>query len=307
VSHIKNAEELIEGRILHKVRDGKALRHLNNYKLGKVKIPNTKINKQSHMNATVTTRDLENGGHHVNTLHPNRKYKYDMFNKRKNEKSASKPEAEGGEQEEKKDAKEQTVEECYDKMIAVIQKNQQCDRVLDNHEKLSKRFNLDLIVRECRREEQSYRDCVLELCSLIDSYDIPIGAKYGIALENIMYLMNKNCIPVGNDIIVEGVTDYFLMNSDANDDIIHDMKYIIENSKFFEDEDFERVSYLFEDNAIDESLDIHTTEEAIDSILEFHNQLGFQELTERCYACGYDLFQIFDLFLIHFLFLVQYN
>ena len=29
------------------------------------------------------------------------------------------------------------------------------------------------------------------------------------------------------------------------------------------------------------------------------NQLGLQELTESCYTCGYGLFQIFDLFLIH--------
>ena len=30
------------------------------------------------------------------------------------------------------------------------------------------------------------------------------------------------------------------------------------------------------------------------------NQLGLQELTESCYTCGYGLFQMFDLFLIHF-------
>ena len=30
------------------------------------------------------------------------------------------------------------------------------------------------------------------------------------------------------------------------------------------------------------------------------NQLGHQELTKSCYTCGYGLFQIFDLFLIHF-------
>ena len=42
-------------------------------------------------------------------------------------------------------------------------------------------------------------------------------------------------------------------------------------------------------------------------ILGFPNQLVLQGLTESCYTCSYGLFQIFDLFLIHFLFLMQYN
>jgi hypothetical protein len=270
-SHIKNASELIEGKILHKVRDGKALRHLNNYKMGKHKIANTKIEKQTHANATVTTRDLENKGHHVNTLHPNRKYKYDMFNQRKDE-AVKKNTPEGEEGQEEKTPKEKMVEECYNRMIECVQKNQQCDRVIDNHDKLSKRFNLDKIVRECRREDGSYRDCIFELCSLIDSYDIAVGAKYGIALENIMYLMNKNCIPLENSFIAEAVTDYFLLNNQDSeefsmDDLIHDMKYVVENSKFYDDDDFAPIAYIFDEDY--ES--ITTTEEAIDTILEFHS------------------------------------
>lgn len=269
-SHIKNASELIEGKILHKIRDGKALRHLNNYKTGKFKIQNTKIENQTHANATVTTRDLKNDGHHINTLHPNRKYKYDMFGKRKDDVVKKKSSEEGGEEE--KTPKEAMVEECYDMMIKTVQKNQQCDRVIENHEKLSKRYNLDKIVRECRREEGSYRDCIFELCSLIDSYDIAVGAKYGIALENIMYLMNKNCIQLENSFIAEAVTDYFLLayqdNEEFNmDDLVHDMKYVIENSKFYDDNDFANVAYIFDEDYEP----ITSTEEAIDTILEFHS------------------------------------
>ena len=33
-------------------------------------------------------------------------------------------------------------------------------------------------------------------CEMIDGYDVSIGIKYNIALEEVMYLMNKNCIKI---------------------------------------------------------------------------------------------------------------
>ena len=267
VSHIKTAQLIIERKVLqHIVRNGEQLRHLNNHKLGKVKIPNTKINKNAHLNATVTVRDLQNKGKHVNTLHPHRKYKYDMFNNKiGKEKSNNNNSDEGSEN---KSPQDQAMEEAYDCFINDIWKNQQCDRVLENHEKLSKRFNFDKIVRECPRDEDGYYDCIIELCKLIDSYDIAYGAKYGIALENIMYFMNKNCVPVPNSLITEAVTDYFLLSYETDDDMIHDMKYIIEENKFFNEDDFEPVEYLFENEQ--EFQEITTTEEAMDALLEFN-------------------------------------
>ena len=265
VSHIKSAQLIIERKMLqHLVRNGEQLMHLNNHKLGKVKIPNTKVNKNSHLNATVTVRDLQNKGKHVNTLHPRRKYRYDMFNRK-----VGKPvQSSQGEGEPEETPQDQAANEAYESFINVVRNNQQCDRVLENHEKLCKRFNFDKIVRECPRNEDGYYDCVMELCALIDSYDIAYGAKYGIALENIMYLMNKNCVPVPNSLIAEAVTDYFLLSYETDDDMIHDMKYIIENAKFFEEDDFELVGYLFESDEPEQ--EITTTEEAIDALLEFN-------------------------------------
>jgi hypothetical protein len=73
---------------------------------------------------------------------------------------------------------------------------------------------------------------------------------YNIALENTMYLMAKNCMPVSNKFILETVTDYFLLQEEINDDRLKDMKYILENSKFFSDDDLEVVSYLIIDEQV---------------------------------------------------------
>ena len=69
-------------------------------------------------------------------------------------------------------------------------------------------------------------------------------AWYNIALENITFLMNKNCVPVDNSFVVESVTDYFLMSEGLSDNKLHDMSYIIENSKFFTNEELSGISYL---------------------------------------------------------------
>ena len=50
ISNINNASKIIESNILHKVRSGKATRHLNNYKLGKFKIANTKMQNANNDN-----------------------------------------------------------------------------------------------------------------------------------------------------------------------------------------------------------------------------------------------------------------
>jgi hypothetical protein len=258
ISNINNASKIIESNILHKVRSGKATRHLNNYKLGKFKIANTKMQNANNDNNNANSASIQNKGNLPNSLHPNRKYKYNLYGERigdKKEKPVDKKEQE---------EKDKVVEECCNRMIEVCKINEQCDRVLSNHEKLCKRFNMDNKVRTCQLNEDALKDCVMELCEMIDSYDIPFGVKYNIALENILYLMNKNSVMITESFITESVTDYFLLTNNVNDDIIHDMKYIIENSKFYNKEDFECISYIFGEH----TTNITKTEEALDALLE---------------------------------------
>lgn len=87
------------------------------------------------------------------------------------------------------------------------------------------------MVRKCPLTEAALKDCVYNICDLINTYESAFGVRYDIALENIMYLMSKNCVPVDNKFILETVTDYFLMtelNEETADAKLHDMIYIIE-------------------------------------------------------------------------------
>lgn len=260
-SNIRNAGSLIESKIIPKLRNAKQTNSLNNYRRGWIKHRHTSMLNDTKDNESAVSRAKANGGYLGNSLHPNRKYKRDIYGRKMGE---TKKSSEDNNQE--NNSEQPTVaEECFDRFIKAAYINEQCDRVINNHNKLIKRYNLESMVRNCPTSDSSLQECMYNICGLIDTYDIPFGVKYNIALENMMFLMTKNCVPVSNSFIVETVTDYFLM-SEINDDRLHDMKYIIENSKFFSNEELSNVSYLCvneEDiiNAIENEDDISPIEE----------------------------------------------
>lgn len=261
-SNIKNAGNLIESKIIPKLRNAKQTNSLNNYKRGWIKHRHTSMLNDTKDNESAVSRAKSNGGYLGNSLHPNRKYKRDIYGRKMGE---TKKASDDNNNQENKDETPTVAEECFDRFIQAAYINEQCDRVINNHNKLIKRYNLESMVRNCPTSDSSLQECMYNICGLIDTYDIPFGVKYSIALENMMFLMTKNCVPVSNSFIVETVTDYFLM-SEINDDRLHDMKYIIENSKFFSDEELSNVSYLCvneEDiiNAIENEDDIAPIEE----------------------------------------------
>lgn len=260
-SNIENAASLIEGKIIPKLRNAKQTNLLNHYKIGWLKHKHTSMLNDNKDNATAVNRAKANGGYLGNSLHPNRKYKRDIYGRKMDEEVKKSNDND----EKSNNDKTKVAEECFDRFIKAAYINEQCDRVINNHNKLQKRFDLESKVRSCPTDIFSLQECIYNICELIDSYDIPFGVKYNIALENTAFLMAKNCISISNDFILESVTDYFLM-SDITDDRLHDMKYIIENSKFFSDEDIKNISYLCVDedaiiNAIENEEDIAPIEE----------------------------------------------
>ena len=260
--NIKKAASIIEGRIIHKVRDGKATRHLNNYKLGKFKISNTKINNRIKDAENTVSNTMKNKGNVVNIFHPHRKYDYDIYGKRRSgeKKQTTKKEDE---------KKEETVEECFNSFLEISMKNDQCDRILENHQKLSKRYNLDNKVRSCRLDRDSLVDCIYELCQIIDTYESADSIKYAIALENINYLMHKNCINIEDSVIAEAVSDYFLLSrEEINDDFLKDISYILNNTKFYDENDLCLVEYLYKDPEEYEEIEVLNSFDTLDSMLE---------------------------------------
>lgn len=158
----------------------------------------------------------------------------------------------------KEEEKDKTIKECYEKMLEHATKIVLCDRLLTNHDKLSKRFNIDKMVSEMSKQDVS--ESVYEMCKLIDTYNMSFKAKYNIALENTIYVLEKNYIKYDKKDIVKYVTEYFLMmgNTDSIEykSIIENMISVLGNNRFYNESDLSEVEYLINAKDTDIQFDL---------------------------------------------------
>ena len=106
-----------------------------------------------------------------------------------------------------------------------------CQRILANQEKLTRRFNVDKIVKE---NIYNTERCIEELCSLIDTYEIPTHYKLNIALENITYTLYKNGATVNEASVLDRILEYFMMRDmNISDEEYSNYKKVLTESMMF--------------------------------------------------------------------------
>ena len=237
-SEITSMGNYICEEVLHKVRNGSEAEECVHRKIGWVKRKlHEKITNRLDDAKSAFKQVKQNVANGVQDIKDKDKEQVDKV------KSALTP----------KEKKEKAVEEAFDSLLETCVVIEQCDRVLRNHKKLCSRFNIDTIIRESVINEDNLSDCILELCTYIDTYRMPFGIKYNVALENIMYCLDKNAIPYRPSEIANTVTDYFLMNTTVNEAVLHDMRYILDRNRFYSKEDLADVQYIYNEQVVAES------------------------------------------------------
>ena len=111
--------------------------------------------------------------------------------------------------------------------IEKMNKYRSCDRVIENGNVISKRYNFDNIARL----SESTTDKVQMMCELMDTYSkFTRDQKLAIAIENIPYTLSKNGIKYEN--ALSDILDYFLLS----ESVISDAEYkkLIEAIKRYE-------------------------------------------------------------------------
>lgn len=109
-----------------------------------------------------------------------------------------------------------------------------CDRIVKNKDKISNRFDVNKVVLNNPQEP------VEELCSLLDTYNIPIEAKYNISIENIPYALYRNGVQMPMGEILEHVNNYYLnRNLVITDPEIKKLSRVLEKSQMITQSDIE--------------------------------------------------------------------
>ena len=134
-------------------------------------------------------------------------------------------------------------EDQIDKIIECAKEYTIADRVLLNHEKISKRFN---IVQEIEKApNKGLREVVNRCCSMIDTYTIPPYAKMNLCFEEFSYLLDKGGISYKKKDLVKYVTEYFLLrDATMSDNDLKGFQYVLKENYFLEEEDLKSVNYV---------------------------------------------------------------
>lgn len=127
----------------------------------------------------------------------------------------------------------------HDKSMILIH----CDRILENYNRVSKRFNLDKLFIESNKFDTV--DIVLNLCEMIDTYDMPTSIKFNTVIETAYYGFESNSILYNKSDILESAVDYFLFKPDGVEScreileatMLYDKKSDMKNIDVFQEEE----------------------------------------------------------------------
>ena len=141
----------------------------------------------------------------------------------------------------------EVASECYNKIYQECLKNKECDRIINNYNNISKRFNIDKMISEVTKDSELYDFCAT-VAKYVDTYNSPFKNKYNTALEIASYAMDKYYMDYPKEKIIEAVTDYFIFSGSIKKEQYEDVKSIMEISVLFEQSDFSSLSWMMDEN-----------------------------------------------------------
>ena len=129
-----------------------------------------------------------------------------------------------------------------DRLIETAKMYKSVDRILDNHKKLSKRFELEFF----NNKNMSDKDKCITICEFVDTYNLSPFIKMNIAIEELKLLNDTTSSNIKEDSIVENTLDYFLLRNENTQEDIESYKRAIIESKVLSESGDSKVKYLTE-------------------------------------------------------------
>lgn len=255
-SKIKDAERIMIENII-KVRDSKQMLNSLKYRMSRLK-SKSRININKALNQNKNINDtLNNISSKLSIQSP----------------TVASPSSDS--QQNQQSTEENYLSNIYNQCKMLYE----CDRIVENYNKILKRFDIDKMVDDyC---DDIYQ-CVNEICKCVDTYNIPFINKYNTALESIYLAFDKKYIRYPKDKIIESVTDYFIFNTKMDDNNFKDIEFICNECVLFDKDDFKPIEYLYKENHITENT-IDPEYETASYGVEYFNENNLKDVTKGIY------------------------
>lgn len=124
-------------------------------------------------------------------------------------------------------------ENCYKELINRCNINAEVDRVLQNYDRLSKRFNVDRVIDLIGMDIPDDIDLFCDLFNTWSDKEMSQKSKFNIAIETVLYINNKRNNPVNRETLIESIVDYHLFQNISFDTIYS----YLESNSMITDED----------------------------------------------------------------------
>lgn len=127
------------------------------------------------------------------------------------------------------------------------------DRILSNHKSLSKRFNIEESVTKYSRNN-NLKYFIDHCADLISTYDIADYQKMNVALEESVFILEKQGVHCDRDDAVRYLVEYYLTQKPVlSSEEKNKYRRVLTESPLLTEEDLKSVQYFFDENANDYS------------------------------------------------------
>lgn len=184
-------------------------------------------------------------------------------------------------EEKEKAKKEAAWIEAYENMLEEATKLVSIDRILENYNRISKRFNIDRIIQE-NTVINGVVDTVIELCNLIDTYDMPVKARYNTCLETCWYGFHKNSFEFNESELVTAVTDYYMAHGKNGKACAG----ILEASTVFDKDDYMGDMEVLTEEEPEDDIDQYSEALMDSKMVEFNTNTWQQNSNNILYITG---------------------
>lgn len=147
------------------------------------------------------------------------------------------------------------------------------DRILNNHERISSRFNIENETNRIRTLGLKY---VVDSCAdMVDTYNIKPYQKMNITLEELVYVLDKKGYDYNKADLVKYTLEHFLLqNTFTSKKEMDYYKRAIKESLLLEDNDLVKVDYIINSNSANVD-DISSIQKFINSYLMTTDKIRF--------------------------------
>lgn len=200
VSQINKYGNIIIKEYVNRSRDAKETQTYLKQKLGRVKgkmnLDNSIVNKNLNSISNAIQQSIDDIKSNLhNNLQPAASFVQSITPQNPSPDNAS--------------PKEEAALNAYEGMLEAATKLVAIDRILENYNRVSKRFNIDKIIQE-NTMVNGISDTAIEVAKLIETYDMPVKARYNTCLETMWYGLHKNSFSFEESELVTTITDYYM-------------------------------------------------------------------------------------------------